>query len=167
MPASTSGRRFQAPPAVGQPLPTACAAELWDDREIFDFNDDNDDDDDDDLPSVGQNLAPPKQVIKVVDLTRDDDGDSEGDDGNHTEVSWLRYARTAQHRVTLTSPLTDRFRVADQLPLPSTVLSAKLTGTHGRRPHNVIYGGPTWQEETPLEECPSVVPIVPQTSTAF
>jgi hypothetical protein len=166
VPASTSGRRFQAPPAIGQPLPTACAAELWDDGEIFDSNDDNDDDDDD-LPSVGQILAPPKQVIKVVDLTRNDDGDSEGDDGNHTEVSWLRYARTAQHHVRLTSPLTDRFRVADQLPLPPTVLSAKLTGTHGRRPHNVIYGGPTWQEETPLEECPSVVPIVPQTSTAF
>ena len=80
VPASMDGRRFQAPPAVGQPLPNACAAELLKDGEIFDS-------DDDDLPSMRQILAPPKQVIKVVDLTRDNDGDSEGDDGNHTEVS--------------------------------------------------------------------------------
>jgi hypothetical protein len=162
VPALTSGRRFQAPPAVGW-LPTACAAELSEDGEIFD----SDDDDDNDIPSVRQTLAPPKQVIEVVNLTRDDDGDSEGDDGNHTEVSYLRYARTAQHRVTLTSPLADRFRAAGQLPLPPTVLSTKPTGAHGRRPHNVIDSGPTWQEETPLEECPSVVLIVPQTSTTF
>jgi hypothetical protein len=45
------GGRFQAPPAVGQPLPPACAAELLKDGEIFDSDDDDDDDDDDDLPS--------------------------------------------------------------------------------------------------------------------
>jgi hypothetical protein len=117
---------------------------------------------------VRQILASPKRVIEAINLTYDDDGDSEGGDGNHTEVSWLRYTRTAQHRVTLTSPsLTDRFPVADQLPSPPTVLSAKLTGTRSRRPHNVIYSGHTWQEETPLDQCPSVVPIAPQTSTAF
>jgi hypothetical protein len=165
VPASMNGRRFQAPPAVGQPLPPACAAELSEDGEIFDSDAD---DDDADLPSLRQILASPKRVIEVIDLTCDDDGDSEGDDGSHTEVSCLRYTRTARHRVTLTStPLTDRFRVADQLPFPPTVLSAKLTGTHRQRPHNVIYSSHTWQEETPLGQCPSVVPIVPQTSTGF
>jgi hypothetical protein len=39
------------------------------------------------------------------------------------------------------------FRVAGQLPLPPTVPLAKLTGTHKRRPSNVIYRGHTWQEE--------------------
>ena len=53
----------------------------------------SDDDDDDDLPSFKKILARLKQVI---DLTHDNDGDSEADDGNHTEVSWLRYTRTAQ-----------------------------------------------------------------------
>jgi len=102
--------------------PSACAAELSEDGEIFDSDDA---DDDDDLPSLRQILASPKRAIEVIDLTCDDDGDSEGDDGNNTEVSWLRDTRTAQHRVTLTSPsLTDRFPVADQLPLPATVLSA-------------------------------------------
>jgi hypothetical protein len=45
VPASINGRRFQAPPAVGQPLPPAWAAELSEDGEIFDS-------DDDDLPSI-------------------------------------------------------------------------------------------------------------------
>ena len=124
VPASMNGRRFQALPAVGQPLPPACAAELSEDGEILSS------DDDDDLPSFKKILARPKQVI---DLTPDDDGDSKADDGNHTEVSWLRYTRTARYRVTLTSPfLTDHIQVADQLPLPPTVLSAKLTGTRRR-----------------------------------
>jgi len=36
--------------------------------------------------------------------------------------------------VTLTLPsLTDRFRVADQLPFPSTVPLTKFTGIHSRR----------------------------------
>jgi len=34
-------------------------------------------------------LALPKRVIEVVDLTYDDDDDSEGDDGNHIEISWF------------------------------------------------------------------------------
>jgi hypothetical protein len=102
-----NGRHFEASSAVGQPLPPACAAELSEDGEIFDS------DNDDDLPSVRQILASPKRVIEVMDLTYDDDGDSEGDD-SHTEVSWLRYTRAARHRVTLTSPsLPDRFPVAD------------------------------------------------------
>jgi len=74
-----NSRRFQTPPVVGQPLPLACAAELSEDGEIFDS-------DDDDLPSVRQILASLKRVIEVIDLTCNDDGDSE-DNGNHTEVS--------------------------------------------------------------------------------
>jgi len=95
VPASMNGRRFQAPSAVGQPLSSAYVPELSEDGEPFNSDDDND------LPSVRQILARPKQVI---DLTCDDDDDSQGDDGNHTEVSWLRYTRRARHRVTLTSP---------------------------------------------------------------
>jgi hypothetical protein len=128
IPASMNGRRFPASLAVGQPLSPACAAEPSEDGETFGSDDDDlpsvrrilasskqvidlTCDDDGDPPSVRQILALPKQVI---DLTCDDDGDSEGDDGNHTEVSWLTYTRAARHRVTLTSPsLTDRFRVAD------------------------------------------------------
>jgi hypothetical protein len=149
-------------PAAGQPLLPACAAELLQDGEIFDSNND------DDLPSVRQILASLKRVIKVIDLTRDDDGDNEGDDDNHTEVSWLRYTRTAGHRVMLISTLLDRpLPSPDQLPLPLSVISVKLTGTHSRRLHNVIYSGHTWQEETPLDQCPFMVPIAPQTSAAF
>jgi len=48
------GRHFQAPPAVGQSLPPACAAELSEDGEIFDSDAD---DDDADLPSLRQILA--------------------------------------------------------------------------------------------------------------
>jgi len=40
--ASMNGRHFQAPPAVGQSLPPACAAELSEDGEIFDsYDNDN------------------------------------------------------------------------------------------------------------------------------
>jgi hypothetical protein len=81
VPASTDGGRFQAPPSVDQPLSPACAAELSGDGEIFDSDDDGD------LPSVRQILASPKQakqVTEVIDLTRDDDSDSEGDDGSLT-----------------------------------------------------------------------------------
>jgi hypothetical protein len=85
VPALMDGGRFQAPPAVGQPLPPACAAELSEDGEIFDSGDDYDD-----LPTVRQILDSPKQakrVIEVINLTHDGDSDSEGDDGHHTEVS--------------------------------------------------------------------------------
>jgi|SRR5271156_282643 len=64
-------------------------------------------------PPVGSG-PPPKPLKQVADLTRDDDGDSEGGDGDHTEVSWLRTIRTAQHRVRLIpSFLIDRIQVAD------------------------------------------------------
>jgi hypothetical protein len=81
---SMNGRRFQTPATVGQPLSLACAAELSEDGEIFDS-------DDDDLPSVRQILASSKRAIGVIDLTCDNGGDSEDDNGNHTEVSCLRY----------------------------------------------------------------------------
>jgi hypothetical protein len=99
VPASMNGRRFQALPAVDQPLLSACAAEFSEDGEIFD----SDAADDDDLPSVRQILASLKRAIEVIDLTCYDDGDSEGDDGSYTEVRCLRYTRTARHRVTLIS----------------------------------------------------------------
>jgi hypothetical protein len=114
----------------------------------------SDSDDDDDLPSFRQILARPKRVI---DLTSDDDG--------LAEVSWLRNTRTARHRVRLTpASLTDRSPVADQPPSPPTAFPAKITGTHCRRRHNLVYSGHIRQEETPLGQPPS---IVPQTSTAF
>ena len=135
------------------------AAELSEDREIF--NSDNDDD----LPSVRQILASPKRVIN---LTYDDNSDSEEDDGNHIEINWLRYTRTAQHRVTLNFTLLNR-RLPGRRPTPftpPTVLPAKLAGTHRRWPLNVVCSSHTWQE-TPLDQCPSVVLITPQTSTAL
>jgi hypothetical protein len=67
VPASMNGGRFQAPPAVGQSLPPACAAELSEDGEIFDS-------DDDDLPSMRQILALSKRVTEVVDPICDNDG---------------------------------------------------------------------------------------------
>jgi hypothetical protein len=87
------------------------------------------DDDDDDLPSFKKILARLKQVI---DLTHDNDGDSEADDGNHTEVSWLRYTRTAQYRVTLILLfLIDHIQVAD------TALEVNGASSSLRdRPHN-------------------------------
>lgn len=78
VPASMNGRRFQAPSAVGQPLPPTCAAELSKNGEIF--NSDDDDAADNDLPSVRRILAFLRPAIEVVDLIGDDDDDSEGDD---------------------------------------------------------------------------------------
>jgi hypothetical protein len=99
VPASINGRRFQALSAVGQPLLSAYAAELSEDGEIFNFDAD---DDGLDLLSVRQILASLKRAIKVIDFTCDDDSDNKGDDGNHIEISCLRYTRTARYRVTLT-----------------------------------------------------------------
>jgi hypothetical protein len=73
VPASINGDRLRASLSVDQPFPPACAAELSKD-------------DDDDFFSVRRILALLKRVIEVVNLTC-----NETDDGNHTEVSWLRY----------------------------------------------------------------------------
>jgi len=102
VPASMNDGPFRAPLAIGQPLSPARAAEPSEDGEIFDSDDDGD------LPTLRQILGSPKQVIEVIDLTCDGDSDSEGDDGNHIEISWLRYTRTPQYRVTLTSILLNR-----------------------------------------------------------
>jgi hypothetical protein len=135
LPVSMNGR-FQVPPAAGQLLPSARTADLSEDGEIF-----NSDDDDDDLPSVKQILASSKRAKLVVDLTGDDDDDREGDDGDFIEVSWLRTTRTAWQLIMLIPPsLIDRIQVADQLRSPFTALSAKITGTHRRPPHNVDSG---------------------------
>ena len=139
LPAPLNGCGFQAPPAVGQSLLPAYTAQLSEDGEIFDSE--NDDDDYDDLPSVKQILASSK---RAKDLTGDDGDDGEGGDGDFTEVSWLRTTRTARHLVRLIPPsLIDRLQVAGQLRSPYTALSAKVTGTHCRRPHNAVYGGHT------------------------
>lgn len=131
--------RFRATRAVGQ-LPSASrTAELPEDGEI---SESDYDDDDDDLPSLRQILASPKQAIEVIDLTSEDDDDDDGegvDDDGLTEVSWHRNPRTTRHCVRLTSPpLTDCFRVADQLPSPPIALPAKLIGTYRRRRHNLV-----------------------------
>jgi hypothetical protein len=114
-----NGRRFQAPPVVGQPLPPICTAEFSEDGEIFDS-------DDDDLSSVRQILAFSRRAIEVIDLTCDDDGDNEGDNGSHIKISWLRYTRTARYRVTLTFTPLNR-------PLP------------GHRPTPFASHGPLYQ----------------------
>jgi hypothetical protein len=64
-PPSMNGRHFQAPPAVGQSLPPACAAELSEDGEIFDSYDD------DNLSSPSRIRTPPEPLKRVIDLTRD------------------------------------------------------------------------------------------------
>ena len=131
-----NGRRFQAPPAVGQLLPSARTADLSENGETLDSDDDG-------LPSLKQILASSKRAKGVIDLTRDDDDHGEGGDGDFTEVSWLRTTRTARHLVRLIPPsLIDRIRVAGQLRSPYTALSAKVTGTYCRPP----YGGHTWQD---------------------
>jgi hypothetical protein len=73
--------RFQAPPAVGELLPSARTANLSEDGEALDS------DDDDDLPSVKQILASSKRAKRVINLTGDDDDDREGGDSDFTEVS--------------------------------------------------------------------------------
>ena len=139
--------RFQMPPAASRLLPSARTADLSKDREIFD----SDNDDDNDLPSVKQILASSKWPKHVIDLTGDDDDDRESDDGDFIEVSWLRITRTARQLVRLIPPsLTDRIQIADQLRSPFTALSTKITGTHRRRPHTVVYSGHTREEGTPL-----------------
>jgi len=149
-----NGHRFQAPPAVGQLLPSARTADLSEDGETLDSDDDG-------LPSVKQILASSKRAKRVIDLTGDYDDDGEGGDGDFTEVSWLRTTRTARYLVRLIPPFIDRIRVAGQLRSPYTALSDKVTGTYCRRSRNVVYGGHSWQEEKPLGEYPAVVPIAP------
>jgi hypothetical protein len=97
-------------------------------------------------------LASPKQakrVTEVIDLTRDD--------GNHTEVSYLRYTQTAQHRVTLTSTLLNRphpGRLTKSLyPPPSSppkspahtadgLLTSSTAATPGKKKHPWINVSP-------------------------
>jgi hypothetical protein len=104
--APMNGRRFQAPPAVGQLLPSARTADLPEDGEPLDSDDDG-------LPSVKQILAFSKRAKRVIDLIGDDDDEGEDGDGDFTEVSWLRTTRTARHLVRLIPPsLIDRIRIA-------------------------------------------------------
>jgi hypothetical protein len=86
LPPSMTGLRFQAPPSVGQLLPSTRTADLSEDGETLDPA--AEDDHDYDLPSVKQMLASSKRAKRVIDLTcdDDDDGDSKGGDDDHTEV---------------------------------------------------------------------------------
>jgi hypothetical protein len=155
-----NSHRFQAPPVVGQLLPSARTADLSEDGKPLDSDNNS-------LPSVKQILASSKRAKRVIDLTGNYDNDGEGGDDDFTEVSWLRTTQTARYLVRLIPPFIDRIRIAGQLRSPYTALSDKVTGTYCRRSRNVVYGGHTWQEEKPLGEYPAVVPIAPQTSTAF
>jgi hypothetical protein len=130
-----NGCGFHVLPAVGQSLPVRSHGRSRRDGEILDS-------DDDDLPSVKQIPASSKRAKRVVDLTGDDGDDREDDDGDLTKASWLRTTRMARHLVRLIPPsLIDLIQVADQLCSHSTALSAKVTGTRCRRPHNVVYSG--------------------------
>jgi hypothetical protein len=81
----------------------------------------------------------------MVGLTGDDNDDREGDDGDFTQLSWLRTARMARYLVRLIPPsLIDRIQVTDQFRSPSTALSAKAAGIHYRRPHDIVYSSHTW-----------------------
>jgi hypothetical protein len=92
VPTSINGRRFQASSAVGQPLSLTYAAELSENEEIF--NSDADDDDDDiDLLFLRQILVFLKRVIKIINLTYDDNNDNKSDDNYYIEVNCLRYTR--------------------------------------------------------------------------
>ena len=86
-----------------------------------------------------------KQILaflkRVIDFTSDYNDDKEGGNGDFIEINWLRTTRTARQLVRLIPlSLIDRIQVADQLRSPFTALSAKITGTHRRRPHNVDSG---------------------------
>src|SRR3954451_3948442 len=75
------------------------------DGEIFDSDDDG-------LPSLMKILVHAKQAI---DITLDDDQESNGNEDNVTEVDWFRITRTAPYSVRLISPsLIDRFQIVDQ-----------------------------------------------------
>jgi hypothetical protein len=79
LPAPMNDRGFQAPPVIGELLPSARTADLSEDGEAL-----NSDDDDDDLPSVKQILASSKRAKRVINLTGDDGEDGDGD---FTEIS--------------------------------------------------------------------------------
>ena len=115
-----NGCRFQAPPAVGQLLPSARTADLSEDRETLDSDND---DDDDNLPFAKQILATSKRAKRVINLTGDDDDDGEDSDNSFTEVSWLRITRTARHLIGLQSAICDRFL---QLPDEETRMNERL-----------------------------------------
>jgi hypothetical protein len=83
-------------------------ADLSKNEEVFNF------DNDDNLLFIRQILAFLKRVIKIINFIYDDNSNNKDDNGNYIKVSWLRYIRTARHRVTLTLPfLINYFRIVD------------------------------------------------------
>jgi hypothetical protein len=121
---------FQSLSAASQSLLSGCAVDLSEKAEMSES-------DDDDLPSVREIIARSKQVI---DLTFDDNDDSDGDDT--IEVSWLRITGIARHSLKLIPPT-----------LIGCIQLAKVTRRRRRRPHNVAHSGHTYWEDIPLEEC--------------
>jgi hypothetical protein len=139
---------FQAPPAVGQFLPSAYTADLSEDEEISDS--------DDDLPYVRKILAPSKRAIdltsdnhllsvkqilappkRVIHLTCDNDDEGEGDDGNFTIIyrPLLGY---------LPTPLTPRYSLFNSLAYTADGLTTSCTAaTPGKKKHAWI-NVPKW-----------------------
>jgi hypothetical protein len=136
--ASMDDHQFRLAPPMGNFLLSASTANLLDEKRF---------------PFLRQFLPHPEQA---VDLTLDEDEDDE-DGEDATEVSWLMNLRIIPRLIALTpDSLIDRFPVVDYF---SALRIPLLT--------DVIYSSHAWQEETPLEECPAVVAIVPQTSATF
>jgi hypothetical protein len=128
-------------------------AHLSEDREIFDS-------DDGDLSLPRRSQPPPKQV---VDLVLDDSDDGVGDNGGDVNrVNLLKNTRNGSISCEANSALVDR-------PLPDcrpalfspTVLLAAACRIRSQQPTSHL------AEKISSEECPFVVSIAPQTSTAF
>jgi DNA-directed RNA polymerase subunit H (RpoH/RPB5) len=130
---STDDRQFRLDPPMGQFPRSGRTANLSDDEAFF----------------------PLRKFL--IDLTLD----SDGDDDDAIEVSYLLNVRTGLMLYGANSSLV----TVAQLPSLFTVL-VKISRASRRRPHNVYYNSHTWQEAIPLEECPSVVKIIRQASTA-
>jgi hypothetical protein len=62
-------------------------------------------------------LASLKRAIEVINLIYNNNSDSKNDNGNHTEISCLKYTRTTRYRVTLISTPLNR-------PLPGHRLTS-------------------------------------------
>ena len=113
-----------------------------------------------------QILASLKCSKRVINLARSGDGDSEGDDGDLTEVSWPRTTRTARHRVRLTAPFRSH---PGRRPTPF-LSHCPLCQSHRHTPPTISQR--RRQRPHPVGRntfglTPSVVQVIPQTSTTF
>jgi hypothetical protein len=123
--------------------------------------------DDSDLPSLTELLRHSEQVIDLIgDDDNDDDDEEGGDDSNDIpQVSCPRITSSGRDYMILTPALlVDPFHTINPLLLLSTVLAAAVSRAHRRRPRSIYSSHTSWRE-TPLDECPLVVPVAPQPST--